>query len=108
MQSYSSGVHGQYASTMKAQDQWPPLEQVREWAAAKVVNGQAGPAATGKYTRLIVLIDEILASRTTTLLKPVDFTSGSPPSSEPTVDETQRPQQATGIREQMRHSRNPV
>jgi hypothetical protein len=48
---------------VKGLNQWPPLEEVREWAAQKVVNGQTAPAATGKYTRLIVLIDEILESR---------------------------------------------
>ena len=51
-------------SGMTEQNQWPPLEQVREWAAQKLVNGQVAPTATGKYTRLIVLIDEILGAQT--------------------------------------------
>jgi hypothetical protein len=52
---------------MSPQNQWPPLEQVREWAAQKIPNGQVAPSATGKYTRLIVLIDEILTTQTSTI-----------------------------------------
>lgn len=44
-------------------EQWPPLEQVREWAEAKVSSGRELPAATGKFRNLIALIDEILAAQ---------------------------------------------
>jgi hypothetical protein len=48
---------------MASSEQWPPLEQVREWAEYKLANGQPAPAATRKYRNLIILIDEILAAR---------------------------------------------
>jgi hypothetical protein len=48
---------------MGQSEQWPPLEQVREWAEAKVSSGRVPPAATGKYQSLIALIDEILSSQ---------------------------------------------
>jgi hypothetical protein len=46
-------------------NQWPPLEQVREWAARKLVSGQVVPSSTGRYVNLIALIDEILVSQAT-------------------------------------------
>ena len=46
---------------MGSQDLWPPLEEVREWAAGKIESGQTQPAVTGKYKSLIAVIDEILA-----------------------------------------------
>jgi len=48
---------------MEAQELWPPLEDVRAWAAAKIRGGQVAPVATGKVENLVALIDEILAAR---------------------------------------------
>jgi hypothetical protein len=50
---------------MDTSKQWPPLEQVREWAEAKVSSGREAPTATGKFKNLIALIDEILAAQNT-------------------------------------------
>jgi hypothetical protein len=47
---------------MGSGEQWPPLEDVRTWAAAKMRSGQA-PVDNGKLEHLVALIDEILASR---------------------------------------------
>jgi len=46
-------------------NQWPPLEEVREWAARKLGSGQVVPSSTGRYVNLIALIDEILVSQAT-------------------------------------------
>jgi hypothetical protein len=46
-------------------NQWPPLEEVREWAARKLGSGQVMPSSTGRYVNLIALIDEILVSQAT-------------------------------------------
>ncbi len=48
---------------MGSMEQWPPLEQVREWAEQKLASGQPAPAVSRKYQNLITLIDEILAAR---------------------------------------------
>lgn len=48
---------------MASNELWPPLEEVREWAEAKIQSGQVRPMATGKYMNLIAVIDEILASQ---------------------------------------------
>ncbi len=48
---------------MGSKEIWPPLEDVREWAAAKIHDGQIAPAATGKMKHLVALIDEILAAQ---------------------------------------------
>jgi hypothetical protein len=48
---------------MASRDLWPPLEEVRQWAEAKIQNGEVAPVATGKYRNLIAVIDEILAAK---------------------------------------------
>jgi hypothetical protein len=53
-----------YASGME-RNQWPPLEEVREWAARKLGSGHVVPSSTGRYVNLIALIDEILVSQAT-------------------------------------------
>jgi hypothetical protein len=60
---------GKHAVGME-RNQWPPLEQVREWAARKLVSGQVVPSSTGRYVNLIALIDEILVSQATTPSSP--------------------------------------
>jgi hypothetical protein len=52
---------------MAASQQWPPLDEVREWAERKLVTGQEPPSVTGKYKNLIALIDEILVSKSGTV-----------------------------------------
>ncbi len=48
---------------MESRELWPPLEDVRAWAAAKIRGGQVAPVATGKVENLLALIDEILDTR---------------------------------------------
>jgi len=55
--------HQFHCRPMEAQELWPPLEDVRAWAAAKIRGGQVAPVATGKVENLVALIDEILAAR---------------------------------------------
>jgi hypothetical protein len=48
---------------MGSREIWPPLEDVRTWAAAKMHSGQTAPVVNGKLEHLVALIDEILAAR---------------------------------------------
>jgi hypothetical protein len=48
---------------MESRELWPPLEDVRVWAAAKIRTGQMAPVATGKVENLVALIDEILDTK---------------------------------------------
>ena len=48
---------------MESPELWPPLEDVRTWAAEKMRGGQVAPIAASKIEHLIALIDEILAAK---------------------------------------------
>ncbi len=48
---------------MGSSAQWPPLEQVREWAEFRLASGQSTSVSTGRYRSLIAIIDEILVAR---------------------------------------------
>ena len=50
---------------MGSKELWPPLEEVREWAATKLQSEQTQPVTTGKYRHLIAVIDEILETKST-------------------------------------------
>jgi hypothetical protein len=48
---------------MGSKDLWPPLEEVREWAAGKIKSEKTQPFTAGRYQHLIAVIDEILATK---------------------------------------------